>query len=101
MAVAYTAFDRATCHWCFFNAGDWPSTIGQLIGAKAVAMLHGEEHAKVRKMMMPAFSPKACAAHIPRIVELAQSLCAECTETRNFKAFYKIKAFTFRVCFKL
>lgn len=84
-----------------FKAGDWPSTIQQLMGAKALSVLHGEQHAKVRKSMMPAFGPKACAEYIPRMVEMAQSLCAEWVQTRNIKAFYKMKAFTFRVCVKM
>lgn len=84
-----------------FSTGDWPSTIGQLVGAKAVTMLHGDQHTKVRRMMMPAFSPKACAEYIPRIVETAQSLCAEWAQTRNIKGFYKMKAFTFQVCLQL
>ena len=48
-------------------------------------------------MMLPAFSPKAGVAYIPRTVEIAQNLCAEWAEAHNIKSFYNMKAFTFQV----
>lgn len=79
------------------TTGDWPSTIGQLIGAKSISMLPGEQHDKVRKLIAPAFSPKAGMAYIPRTVEIAQSLCAKWAGAYNIKAFDEMKAFTFQV----
>ena len=84
-------------HWA---TGDWPTTIAQLLGAKSLPLLHGEQHRRVRKTMVPAFGPKVGVAYIPPIVDLAQRLCAEWAEAGHIKGVDSMKAFTFQVSVK-
>ena len=78
-------------------AGDWPSTIRQLLGAHGVATMHGQQHLQARKMVAPAFAPKTALAYIPRTVELAENFCAEWADARTIQGFDSMKNFTFQV----
>lgn len=48
-------------------------------------------------MISAALTPKASVAYIPRIVQLAQSLCAEWAVAQHVKAFDSMKTFAFQV----
>lgn len=78
--------------------GTWPFTIKMLLGDKALAMLNGDYHKQVRKTLAPAFTPKANQQYIPRIVEIAEELCAEWADAKHVKGEDVVKAYTYQVC---
>ena len=82
-----------------FAAGDWPSTIRQLLGPHSIATMHGQQHLQARKMVTPSFAPKAALAYIPCTVELAESFCAEWAAARTVQGFDGMKNFTFQVAY--
>lgn len=79
------------------HADDWPFTIEKLFGSKTVAMVKGQRHLDVRKMFLPAFSPKTNEQYIPRITEIAEELCALWAGAGEVKGEHAVKAFTGKV----
>ena len=58
--------------------------------------MHGMQHMEARKMIMPAFAPKAALAYIPRTVQFAEKFCGEWAEQFHVKGFDGMKDFTFQ-----
>ena len=75
----------------------WPTTIKKLVGRKAVSNVVGSHHIQVRKIILPAFTPKVSQQYIPRLVEIAEELCAEWAAVKMVKGEDCMKAFTFQV----
>ena len=82
-------------------AADWPFTIAMLFGYKTVAMVTGQRHLEVRKMFLPAFSPKTNEQYIPRMQKIAEELTAQWGEVAQIKGEHAMKAFTGKVKSKL
>ena len=76
---------------------NWPHTIKALLGRKAVTNAVGAYHTQIRKILSPAFTPKASQQYIPRMVEIAEELCAEWAATKHVKGEDTMKAYTFQV----
>ncbi|KDD75989.1 cytochrome P450 [Helicosporidium sp. ATCC 50920] len=54
----------------------WPTATYTLLGSKSLAMLHGSEHERLRRMMQVAFTPKAMRGYLPRIEEIMREQMA-------------------------
>ena len=80
---------------------DWPLGVALLLGRKSVAVLTFDDHLNMRKLMAPAFRPKALARVVPRLVELAEEHCACWAAQGNVMGAKAIKAFTFHVSSRL
>ena len=74
-----------------------PYVIRELLGHKAVVTLHGHHHQQLRKTINPHFTPKAVAAYTPRLVEVAQEVCAELAGAKEPKGEDGMKKFAFKV----
>ena len=76
---------------------DWPGTIQTLMGSKTIALITHQRHLEVRKMLLPAFSPKTLLQYVPRIAEIAQEMCVDWAQARHVKGEHCMKAFTGKV----
>lgn len=85
----------------FFSVEDWPLGVALLLGRKSVAVLTFDDHLNMRKLMAPAFNPKALARGVPRLVELAEEHCARWAAQGDVMGAKAIKAFTFHVSSRL
>ena len=68
-----------------------------LVGKKSVSNSAGVHHMHMRKVVNPAFTPKVSQQYVPRILEIAQELCAEWAEAKYMKGEDCMKAYTFQV----
>ena len=71
-----------------------------LLGSKSVACLTFDDHLNMRKLMAPAFNPKALARGVPRLVQLAEEHCARWASQGDLMGAKAIKAFTFHVSYR-
>jgi len=78
-------------------AGHFPYAIRKILGPRGISTLHGKAHTQLRKILVPALSPKVATKYIPRTVELAESACAEWAKANKMKGEDGMKAFTFQV----
>lgn len=67
------------------------------MGRKALCTAHGKRHFQLRKAMGPAFAPEAVSLYVPRMVEIAEMLCAKWAEAGPLKGQAAFKDFTFQV----
>ncbi|KAA6428847.1 MAG: hypothetical protein FRX49_00957 [Trebouxia sp. A1-2] len=81
--------------------GHFPYVIRKILGSRGISTLHGKAHTQLRKILVPALSPKVATKYIPRTVELAESACAECAKANKMKGEDGMKAFTFQVATEL
>ena len=79
------------------SAADWPHTVAMLMGMKTFALIKHNQHLDVRKMLLPAFSPKTILQYIPRKAEIAEQMCAEWAQQAQLKGEHAMKAFTGKV----
>lgn len=77
--------------------GEWPYTIAKLMGKQALCNAHGKRHFQLRKAMGPAFSAEAVVAYIPRMVQIAETLCEKWADSKQVKGKMIFKDFTFQV----
>ena len=82
----------------FALSENWPYTIKTLVGKKAVTNAVGAYHTQIRKIISPAFTPKVSQQYVPRMVEIAEDLCAEWATAKHVKGEDTMKAYTFQVC---
>ena len=68
-----------------------------LVGKKSVSNSAGVHHMHMRKVVNPAFTPKVSQQYVPRILEIAEELCAEWAEAKYTKGEDCMKAYTFQV----
>jgi cytochrome P450 len=54
-------------------AADWPPTVKQCLGEKAVSIVHGKEHLMLRKALAPLFSPAAIRGYMPQVQAIAEA----------------------------
>lgn len=78
------------------NAVHFPATIQKILGPRGFSTLHGKAHTQIRKIMVPAFSPKTAEKYIPQTLELAKSTCADWAATTEAKGEDGMKAYTFQ-----
>lgn len=71
------------------------------MGSKTIALITYQRHLDVRKMLLPAFSPKTQLQYIPRITEIAEEMCADWAKAHHLKGEHGMKAFTGKVCLQL
>lgn len=69
----------------------------QLLGVNGIATLHGQQHMQARKMITAPLSPKGVLVYIPRMVELAEKLCATWADAKHVKGFDSMKVYAFQV----
>ena len=74
-----------------------PYVIRELLGPKSIVTIHGQHHQQLRKAVTPHFTPKAVAAYTPRLVEVAQEVCAELAHAKEPKGEDGMKKFAFKV----
>ncbi|KAL0053981.1 hypothetical protein WJX82_001945 [Trebouxia sp. C0006] len=74
----------------------FPATIQKILGPRGFSTLHGKAHTQIRKIMVPAFSPKTAEKYIPQTLELAKSTCADWAATTEAKGEDGMKAYTFQ-----
>ena len=67
------------------------------MGPKTIALITHNQHLDVRKMLLPAFSPKTILQYIPRKAEIAEQMCAEWAQRGQLKGEHAMKAFTGKV----
>lgn len=82
---------------CFAVA--WPYTIRTLVGRKGLSNATGAHHMQMRKVVTPAFTPRVSQQYVPRILEIAEELCAEWAEAKYTKGEDCMKAYTFQVIY--
>jgi len=78
-------------------AGHFPYAIRKILGPRGISTLHGKAHTQLRKILVPALSPKVSTKYVPHTVELAESACAEWAKANKMKGEDGMKAFTFQV----
>ena len=81
-------------HCC---AAVMPYVVRERLGQKSIVTLHGQHHQQMRKTITPHFTPKAVAAYTPRLVEVAQQVCAELADAMEPKGEDGMKKFAFKV----
>ena len=67
------------------------------MGKQALCTAHGKRHFQLRKAMGPAFSAEAVVAYIPRMVQIAETLCERWADLKQVKGKTVFKDFTFQV----
>ena len=75
----------------------WMYTVRTMFGRKSTINTAGAQHTQSRKILAPAFTPKACQQYIPRIVQIAEGLCSEWANDKHVQGEDCIKAYTFQV----
>ncbi|DBB10930.1 hypothetical protein WJX82_007943 [Trebouxia sp. C0006] len=81
--------------------GHFPYAIRKILGPRGISTLHGKAHTQLRKILVPALSPKVSTKYVPHTVELAESACAEWAKANKMKGEDGMKAFTFQVATEL
>ena len=67
------------------------------MGIQALCTAHGKRHFQLRKAMGPAFSAEAVVLYVPRMVQIAEALCAKWASVPQLKGQAAFKDYTFQV----
>lgn len=80
-----------------WDAADWPKSTKALLGPWSVTVLTGEAHAKLRRVLNPAFRSSVLARSIPAIANFAYEYCNRWADEGLISGYSACKGFPFKV----
>ena len=80
-----------------FHAGKGNSILGPVMGEHSLLLTDSKEHKRARKMLMPAFSPRALGAYQAVVTGLAKAEVATWPEGEAFRSLERMNAVTLEV----
>ena len=78
-------------------SGKWPYTIKTMSGQGTFATTQFDDHTKMRRLLAPAFSPKAVAGLLPRMSEIIGQGLEAWAARGSIKALEETRSLSFKV----
>lgn len=79
------------------GAADWPTSTKLMLGKGSVSAATGDFHARLRKLLKPAFSMSGMARMVPKVAVIAEQCLSKWADEGQIKGMLATKEFTFRV----
>ena len=80
-----------------FHAGKGNAILGPVMGEHSLLLVDGAQHKRARKLLMPAFKPKALTDYEQVVTQLARQECARWTTGEEFRSLERMNALTLEV----
>ena len=80
-----------------FHAGKGNAILGPVMGEHSLLLVDGADHKRARKLLMPAFKPKALTAYEGVVTQLARAECDRWTAGEEFRSLERMNALTLEV----
>ena len=80
-----------------FHAGKGNAILGPIMGEHSLLLVDGAQHKRARKLLMPAFKPKALTEYEQVVTELARAECRRWATGEEFRSLERMNALTLEV----
>jgi cytochrome P450 family 135 len=80
-----------------FHAGKGNAILGPIMGEHSLLLVDGADHKRARKLLMPAFKPKALQGYETVVTELAREECSRWSTDEEFRSLERMNALTLEV----
>jgi cytochrome P450 family 135 len=80
-----------------FHAGKGNAILGPIMGEHSLLLVDGADHKRARKLLMPAFKPKALQRYEEVVTRLAREECARWPAGEEFRSLERMNALTLEV----
>ncbi|TXL63079.1 cytochrome P450 [Aeromicrobium terrae] len=84
-----------------FYAGKGNAVLGAIMGEHSLLLVDSAEHKRARKLLMPAFSPRALKGYEDMVVDIARSEVESWRDGTTFRSLDRMNAVTLEVIMKV